>query len=146
MNTLRLIWYDVYGYFQISKILRHHKKTVDFNKHGLRVDWVNRIYTVINPSPEDKGDPPDVLKIKAQYKIYPVHQYIEKIGLAYHMRVSAEQIPDPTPENPHRMSDSYLLVYYPLFRVLTLWRVFWAVVTIAGLIWAGLRYLPLLTA
>ena len=42
MRTLILLWYDIKGYFMVRSILRKQKKTVDFNKLGLRVDWVNR--------------------------------------------------------------------------------------------------------
>jgi hypothetical protein len=96
-------------------------KTVDFNKLGLRVDWVNRAYTVINPSEEDKGDDPSMLRIKAQNKMLPIHRYMDKIGLSEFVSVSVEQIPDS--EDPSKLSDSYLLVYYPIFRVITTWKV-----------------------
>ena len=74
MRTLILLWYDIKGYFMVRSILRKQKKTVDFNKLGLRVDWVNRAYTVINPSEEDKGDDSSMLRIKAQEKMLPIHR------------------------------------------------------------------------
>lgn len=121
MRTLILLWYDIKGYFMVRSILRKQMKTVDFNKLGLRVDWVNRAYTVINPSEEDKGDDPSVLRIKAQNKMLPIHRYMDKIGLSEFVSVSVEQIPDS--EDPTKLSDSYLLVYYPIFRVITTWKV-----------------------
>jgi len=105
----------------VRSILRKQMKTVDFNKLGLRVDWVNRAYTVINPSEEDKGDDPSMLRIKAQNKMLPIHRYMDKIGLSEFVSVSVEQIPDS--EDPSKLSDSYLLVYYPIFRVITTWKV-----------------------
>jgi hypothetical protein len=121
MRTLILFWYDIKGYFMVRSILRKQMKSVDFNKLGLRVDWVNRAYTVINPSEEDKGDDPSVLRIKAQNKMLPIHRYMDKIGLSEFVSVSVEQIPDS--EDPTKLSDSYLLVYYPIFRVITTWKV-----------------------
>jgi len=121
MRTLILLWYDIKGYFMVRSILRKQMKTVDFNKLGLRVDWVNRAYTVINPSEEDKGDDPSMLRIKAQNKMLPIHRYMDKIGLSEFVSVSVEQIPDS--EDPSKLSDSYLLVYYPIFRVITTWKV-----------------------
>lgn len=121
MTSLALLWYDIKGYFIVRSILKKQKKTVDFNKHGLRIDWVNRVYTVINPSEEDKGDSPEVLRIKAQNKMLPIHKHMDKIGLSEFVTVSVEQIPDA--EDPSKLSDSYLLVYYPIFRVLTIRKV-----------------------
>jgi hypothetical protein len=119
MLRLKLIWYDIKGFLIARNIIKKHKNTVDFNKHGLRVDWICRVYTVINPSPEDKGDSPEVLRIKAQNKMLPIHKYMDKIGLSEFVTVSVEQIPDA--EDPTKITDSYLLVYYPIFRILTTW-------------------------
>ena len=139
MRTLLLLWYDIKGYFMVRSILRKQKKTVDFNKLGLRVDWVNRAYTVINPSEEDKGDDSSMLRIKAQEKMLPIHRYMDKIGLSEFVTVSVEQIPDA--EDASKLSDSYLLVYYPIFRVITTWKVvmFFAISGVAT--WALIRFL-----
>ena len=139
MRTLILLWYDIKGYFMVRSILRKQKKTVDFNKLGLRVDWVNRAYTVINPSEEDKGDDSSMLRIKAQEKMLPIHRYMDKIGLSEFVTVSVEQIPDA--EDASKLSDSYLLVYYPIFRVITTWKVvmFFAISGVAT--WALIRFL-----
>jgi hypothetical protein len=114
MRTIKLLWYDIKGFFYIKSVIRKNKNTVDFQKHGLRYDWVNRIYTVINPSEADKGDSPDVIRIKAQDKMVPIHKYIDKLELAEFVSVSVEKIPN---------SESYLLVYYPIINVITTWRV-----------------------
>lgn len=114
MRTIKLLWYDIKGFFYIRSVIQKNKNTVDFQKFGLRYDWVNRIYTVINPSEADKGDSPDVIKIKAQDKMVPIHKYIDKLELAEFVSVSVEKIPN---------SESYLLVYYPIINVITTWRV-----------------------
>jgi hypothetical protein len=138
IETLKLLWFDIKGYFIVRSILRKQKKTVDFNKFGLRVDWINRAYTVINPSEEDKGDSPEVLRIKAQNKMLPIHKYMDKVGLSEFVSVSVEPIPDE--EDPNRVTDSYLLVYYPIFRVITTWRlIFTAIIFIAGA-WAVIKF------
>ncbi len=139
MRTLILLWYDIKGYFMVRSILRKQKKTVDFNKLGLRVDWVNRSYTVINPSEEDKGDDPNMLRIKAQEKMLPIHRYMDKIGLSEFVSVSVEQIPDS--EDPSKLSDSYLLVYFPIFRVITTWKAVMFVVISGVATWALIRFL-----
>jgi hypothetical protein len=129
---LFLLWLDIKGYFIVRSILRQQKKTVDFNKFGLRIDWINRAYTVINPSEEDKGDSDEVLRVKAQDKMLPIHKYMDKIGLSEFVSVSAEQVPG---------TNSYLLVYYPIFRILTMWKIIFFVSAIAGITWACIHFI-----
>lgn len=138
MSTLRLLWYDIKGYFIVRSILRKQKKSVDFNKLGLRVDWINRVYTVINPSEEDKGDTPDVLQIKAQNKMLPIHRYMDKIGLSEFVTISVEQIPDV--EDPTKVTDSYLLVYYPIFRVLTTFKIIMFFIILITGVWTYFKF------
>jgi hypothetical protein len=123
MRQIKLLWYDITGYLKVRKIVRKHKKDVDFAQHNLRNDWVNRVYTVINPSESDKGDSPEVIQIKAQEKILKVHKYIDNIGLGPYVSVSVEPIPE---------TNSYLLVYYPLFNVLSTFKVVVFLLLITG--------------
>ena len=129
---LILLWYDIKGYFIVRSILRSQKNTVDFNKYDLRIDWVNRVYTVINPSEEDKGDSDEVLKIKSQDKMLPIHRYMDKIGLSEFVSVSAEQVPG---------TNAYLVVYYPIFRVLTTWKLILMIGSIIGITWACIHFI-----
>ena len=130
IRFVKLLWYDITGFLHIRKTIRKNKNTVDFAQFGLRHDWVYRLYTVINPSEADKGDSPEVLRIKAQNKMLPIHRYIEKIGLGEYVAVSAEQIPDE--EDPQKMTDSYLLVYFPIFNVITTWKIVLFSITLIG--------------
>ena len=132
MRFLKLFWFDVKGYLAARSIIKKQKNTVDFNKFGLKVDWVCRVYTVINPLPEDKGDSSQVLQIKAQDRMTPIHRYMDKIGMSELVSVSVEKIPD---------TDSYLLVYYPIFRVITTWGIFITTVLICVIAWVLFTYL-----
>ena len=123
MRLIKLIWYDITGYLKVRRIVNKHKNDVDFVQHNLRKDWICRVYTVINPSDADKGDSAEVLQIKAQEKIVKVHKYIDNIGLSPYVAVSAEQIPE---------TNSYLLVYYPIFNVLTTFKVVMFTLLITG--------------
>jgi hypothetical protein len=68
----------------------------------------------------------------------PIHKYMDKVGLSEFVSVSVEPIPDE--EDPSRVTDSYLLVYYPIFRVITTWRlIFTAIIFIAGA-WAVIKF------
>jgi hypothetical protein len=105
---------DIRNFLYLRSVVRKNVGTADWTRLDLRADWVYRIYTVVNPDPGDKGDDENMLKIKMGEKMIPYHRYIEDIGLGEVVAVSAEKIPD---------SESYLLVYYPLFRRITTWRV-----------------------
>jgi hypothetical protein len=135
IRFFKLLWFDVSGFFHIRNVVRKNKDTVDFQRLGLRVDWVYRIYTVVNPSEEDKGDSPEVLRIKAQNKMLPIHRYVEKLGLSEYVSVSVEQIPDAS--DPEKLSDSYLLVYYPIMNIITTFKV----VVFFSMIFAVMGYL-----
>lgn len=108
------IYRDIVNYFAIRKIVKRSSKSVDWEKHQLRVDWVYRIYTVVNQTKYEIGDDPIVLKQKMLEKTYPINAYIDKLGISDLVAASWEPIPD---------SNSYLLVYYPIFNYLTVWKV-----------------------
>jgi hypothetical protein len=113
-KKLRDFLKDVRNFFRIWKIIKRNQDTADWGNLNFRVDWVCRIYTVFNPAPGDKGDDPKMLEIKMTERTIPYHRYVESIGLSEYVRVSVEKIPD---------SESYLLVYYPLFRYITTFRI-----------------------
>ena len=114
-RKLRNFITDVRNYIYIGGVIRKNRGTADWERFGLRVDYVNRIYTVFNPTPEDKGDDPQMLDLKMGERMIPCHKYIDSIGLSEVIAVSGEKIPD---------SDSYLIVYYPFFKYITTWRLF----------------------
>ncbi len=112
-KNLKYFFEDIRNYLILIQTIKKHRNTADWQRFNLRTDWVNRIYTVFNPRPEDKGDDANVIKIKLGERMIPCHKYIDSIGLSEIVGVSGEQIPD---------SESYLVVYYPLFRYITVWR------------------------
>lgn len=116
------IYYDIKAFLIIRKEIRKHRSTLDWNKFNLRYDWMQRIYTVINPAPADKGDDENMINMKAVDKVTPLNKYIASIGLAEVVSLSMEKIPD---------TESYLVVYYQIFRWLSLWRIIaWSVAII----------------
>jgi hypothetical protein len=73
------------------------------------------VYTVVNPLDAWKGDDPIVLKQKMLEKTYPINAFIDSLNISDIVAASWEKIPE---------SESYLLVYYPIFNVITAWRIF----------------------
>jgi len=127
---LRLIWIDLSNWWFVMKTIRKHKNTADWKQYNLRTDWVGRVFTVFNPqSPSDDGDSMEVLRIKYSERLKPINLYIDKLGLSYSVSVAYDLL-----EN----SKSYLIVYYPIFTYLTVWKfllfiIFWVIFFLTSL-------------
>ena len=123
------IYRDISNYFIIRKAIKKGMMKPDWTKHKMRVDWVNRIYTVITLTKYDIGDDELVLKAKIVERTKPISDIIHGLGISDLVAVSLEKIPD---------SDSYLIVYYPIFNYLTVWRVVLFFLSLIGAICVGL--------
>jgi len=122
IENWRFAFYEIQNWFFVKKVIKKHSKTADWQKYNLRADWVGRIYTVINPqSPGDDGDTMEVLCIKYAERLKPMNIYLDSLGLGESVTPAYEQIED---------TKSFVFVYTPIFRVITLWRIIW----ISGLI------------
>ena len=120
---MRGIIYDIKAFFLLRREVRRHRNSADWEKYSLRHDWLYRIYTVINPSDKDKGDDESMIQMKAVDRCTPINKYIASmgvttrnpLGLSEFISLSMEKIPE---------TDSYLVVYYQIYRWFTPWRVF----------------------
>jgi len=108
------LFIDIRNFLYIRSIIKKNKGSADWERFNLKVDYINRVYTVFNPLPADKGDTPDVLEIKLGERMIPCHKYMTNIGLSEVIGVSGEKIPD---------TDSYLVVYYQIFRYITPFKI-----------------------
>jgi hypothetical protein len=129
-TATRDIYYELRNWYQVKKIVRKQQGSADWDRFGLRVDWIGRIYTVMNPElPGDKGDTKEVLRLKYAERIKPMNLYLDKLGLGSYLTVAYEEIEG---------SDSLLVVYLPIFEVLTIWKIilfciFWLIFFITKL-------------
>ncbi|NBO21763.1 hypothetical protein EBU94_00260 [bacterium] len=131
INNVFRNWYFAFREFQawlfIMQTIKKHKKTADWAKFNLRADYVGRIYTVLNPElPGDKGDTKEVLALKYSERLKPINLYIYSLGLGPYVRPAYEEIKE---------SDSYLIVYVPIFVVITTWRVLYIIILLTLLIY-----------
>lgn len=118
----RIIIYEIRNWFFVKRLIRKHKKTADWEKFGLRADWVGRIYTVLNPQmPGDKGDTQEVLQLKYTDRLKPINLYLDSLGFGAAVAIGYEDIKE---------SDAVLVVWYPIFEVITFWKVFWTITAI----------------
>jgi len=121
---------DIKNYIFLRKITK--KEMMDsplWVKNNLRVDWIGRIYTVINLPPEVTMSPDLPKELWPAYLIDQskgLNEYLTSLNLHEIIIPEYKEIPG---------TDSYLLVYYPYFRDLTKWWVstrliFWTSVII----------------
>lgn len=122
-SNWQVAYYEVLNWIFVIKTIRKHKQTADWQNYNLRTDWIGRVYTVINPqSPGDDGDTDEVLRIKFAERLKPINLYLDNLGLSESVYPAYENIAG---------TKSYLFVYTPIFRVITLGKVFLFLLAIA---------------
>ena len=121
---------DIKNYLYLRKITK--KEMMDsplWVKNNLRVDWIGRIYTVVNLPPEVTMSPDLPKELWPAYLIDQskgLNEYLTSLNLHEIIIPEYKEIPDST---------SYWLVYYPYFRSLTKWWIstriiFWTSIVI----------------
>lgn len=114
---------DIKNYLYLRKIIK--KEMMDsplWVKNNLRVDWIGRIYTVVNLPPEVTMSPDLPKELWPAYLIDQskgLNEYLTSLNLHEIIIPEYKEIPDST---------SYLLVYYPYFRNFTRWWIFTRVI------------------
>lgn len=128
---MKNLYYDIKAFLILRKEVRKHRNSVDWQRFGLRHDWLYRIYTVMNPTETDKGDDEAMLNMKAMDRLGPINKYIASLGLAEIVSLSMEKIPD---------TDSYLVVYYQIYRWITPWRLASRLIAVVAGVWLWRSY------
>ncbi len=120
-------------FFEYRSQIKNEKKSSSlFEKFNLRIDWIGRLYTVINLPPEvtESPDlPKDSRPAFVMEEIKPINDYLKQIKLEELVTVGFEPIKNTN-------EDSFLVVYYFLFREITwLWILrtiaFWSIAAFA---------------
>ena len=107
---------------KIRRIAKAEEKTL--NEKGFRVDWVGRIYTVIN-LPEEVATAPISQEGYVLMKLREHDQFLLQLGIADYVSPEFNRI-DGT--------DSFLLVLSPDRDYFALWPMFKSALRTAGLI------------
>jgi hypothetical protein len=113
----------------ISQIKAEEKSSPTFNKFNLRVDWIGRIYTVVNLPPEVTQSPDlpkDSRPAFVLEEIKPINDYFKQLRLEELITLGFRPIKGTN-------DDSFLVIYYFLFKELTwMWifklTIFWSIV------------------
>jgi hypothetical protein len=125
---------DLNNYFFLRKTTKKNIGTVEWEKYKLRVDWIGRIYTVVNLPPEVIYSPDAPDQIRPAYVLEetrPINEYLTRLNL--------QEIIIPE-LNPIPNSISYLVVYKPYFQRLSIRWVLYRISLILLLIWSQSKF------
>ena len=113
MKRLKLIKREILNYFFLLRVLNREASNPEskWNSFSLRKNWFGRIYTVVSLREQDMGEEPLGRNWKAMEMMKPINEYLSSLDLQEIIFPSIEVIPD---------TRSYLIVYSPLFKELTL--------------------------
>jgi hypothetical protein len=130
---------EFFIYLRYRKMVKSEAASdIIWTRKGLRYDWLCRIYTVVNLPPQvtlSKDLPLEVRPSFVFETIKPINDYLGKVGLEEMLSVSLDPI--QTTNN-----ESYLVVYYFVFRKLTwLWFIFYFILFPISSIWATIHFL-----
>lgn len=115
---------DIKNYFFVRRTIKNNIGSLEWDKFKLRVDWIGRIYTVINLPPEVIYSPDSPEEIRPAYILEesrPLNEYLTKLGLQEVI------IPELT---PIPKSVSYLITYTPFFQRLSFRWIFYRIALI----------------
>jgi len=93
-------------------------------ENGMRVDWLGRVYTVINMPEEVINNQEMVQQGWVLQQLKPFNEILMKVGVADYAYPEISKVPS---------ANSYLIVMYPDIDALNPWRMLWNF-TITGLI------------
>lgn len=125
---------DIRNYFFIRRTIKKNINSVDWQKHKLRVDWVGRIYTVVNLPPEVIYSPDSPEEIRPAYVLEesrPLNEYLTSLNLQEVIAPSITPIPN---------SVSYLLVYSPYFQRLSVRWIIYRLILLLIMWWTQYKF------
>ena len=125
---------DIRNYFFIKRTIKKNKGSIEWEKFKLRVDWVGRIYTVVNLPPEVIYSPDSPEEIRPAYILEesrPLNEYLTKLNLQEVIMPKISPIPD---------SVSYLIVYSPYFQRFSIRWIIYRLILILIIIWLQYKF------
>lgn len=108
-------------FFVDFKIWRRYRKIARQNEDfllqkGMRVDWLGRIYTVVNMPEEVINNQDMVQQGWVLQQLGPLNQALEAIGVNDYAYPEISKVPNAA---------SYLIIMYPEIDTLNPWRILW---------------------
>jgi len=106
------IFKDISNYIFIRRKLMRAIKSNEWKNLGLECDWVGRVWTIINLRKEDIGEENIVKRARVIEKIKPINAFLYELEIGEIIIPAVEQ----------KTERSYLIVYFPKFEYLTVWK------------------------
>lgn len=133
MKKILAYWSE---FFTELRVWRKYRKAAVESKqileeNGMRVDWLGRIYAVVNMPEEVQNNMEVVQQGWVIGQLRPMNEVLFKIGLADYSYPSISKIPD---------SASFLVVMWPELDALEIWRFlanFFVTLGFIGFMWLG---------
>lgn len=125
---------DINNYFFLRKTIKEESKGLKWNKFNLRFDWIGRIYTVVNLPPEVTLSPDAPGEIRPAYvleEIRSINEYLTTLNL--------HEIIVPV-FKPLEGTDSYLVIYYPVFQKLSVFWVLSRILMLLSVWWIEAKF------
>ena len=137
MKRLFSYWQEFFMDFNIWRKYRNAVRGDEefLRKSGMRVDWLGRVYTVINMPEEVINNQEMVQQGWVLQQLKPFNEILMKVGVADFAYPEITKVPN---------ANSYLIVMYPEIDALNPWRMLWNF-TVAGAIIIGLYNLVTFT-
>jgi hypothetical protein len=111
-NFFREFWL-LYKYRKAVKSLQ-----TELEEQGLRIDWLGRVYTVVN-LPEEYKNQPEMMQQSIVFKeLKPTNDILMKYGLSDHAYPLIQKIDD-------NQAIAFLVVLYPETDYFNFWRFLW---------------------
>ena len=121
MNLLKNVisyWPNFFREFRMLLRFRSSVKSIqkELEEQGLRIDWLGRIYTVINIKEEFRNQPDLVQQSLVFQQLKPTNDILVKYGLSDYAYPEIQKIQE---------SFSFLIVLYPETDYFNFWRWLW---------------------
>ena len=109
------------NFFREANLLRKYGLAVkgiqkELEKEGLRVDWLGRIYTVINIKEEFRNQPDLAQQAVVFQELKPASDILMRYGLSDYAYPEIQKVED---------TFSYLVILYPETDYFNFWRFLW---------------------
>lgn len=111
------------------KFYKIAKQNEDYlNKNNLRVDWIGRIYTVVNVPEEIATNNQYVKEAWVLQQLRPYNDILLKIGLADYAIPELRNIDIPN-------TNAFLILLYPELKYVNIWKLLWNIFKLVIIIW-----------
>jgi hypothetical protein len=111
------------GFFRELRLLYKYNRAVksiqvELEDQGLRIDWLGRVYTVVN-LPEEYHNQPEMMQQSIVFKeLKPTSDILMKYGLSEHAFPLIQKLNE-------RGTCAFLVVLYPETDYFNFWRFLW---------------------